>query len=159
MSKFKDLTQLSLSNINWIQEKNRENNPWKGKVIERAGFIDKDENLLIIIFSDKTFLAVELEHVDDDEIAMTDAFMYDITDQAESEVKYGGCWVDDKDNVHLSLKIRMMVDLGLWEFTEEDAAKVLKNSKKKTEDYEYNLYLKLKEKFENKDEERRSNKS
>ena len=149
MKEFKGYKQLTLNDVDWYREENRTKNPWKGKVIERVGFCnrgDYDDKMLIILFTDKTFLAIELER-DEDEFQFADAWMYDIWDGHEgAEARYG-CWVDSNRKVHLGTKIQMMVDLGLWDFTEEDAERIRKEEKRKEEEREWQNYLRLREKF------------
>ena len=152
--------QLYLSEVDWRRPENRTKNPWKGKTIEKVGFTndgDSNDKMFIILFTDKTFIAIEMEHDEDnsDEYHFADAFMYDIWGHEDAEAMYN-CWVDGDGNVHLGEKIQMMVDLGLWNFTEEDAKRVRENYIKKQEEREWAHYLQLKEKF--KEREAKENK-
>ena len=46
--------------------------------------------------------------------------------------------------------IRILRDFGIWKFTDEEELAIIEKDKKEEEEYEYQQYLRLKEKFENK---------
>ena len=53
--------QLYLSEVDWRRPENRTKNPWKGKTIEKVGFTndgDSNDKMFIILFTDKTFIAL-----------------------------------------------------------------------------------------------------
>jgi hypothetical protein len=49
--------------------------------------------------------------------------------------------------------IENRIKLGLWELTMEEAQKVIKDDKRRHEEYEYRQYIRLKKKFEGRENE------
>ena len=128
----------------------------KGKVVDKVAFNDRgcyDEHMLIITFTDKTFICVGLGYVDDhnDEMELQNNWIY------PPGVINGGdyrhhIWVDDNNNLHFDKWIQILIDLGIWELDMDEAQEIIKKNDDKKEQKEYEEYLRLKAKFEKHDE-------
>ena len=126
----------------------------KGKVVDKVAFTDRgcsDENLFIITFTDKTFIAVGTHYRDiddhDDEPQLENYCVMD------PNCVNGGnyechCWVGSDGKVIFDEWITILKDLGIWEMEDDEVIKIIEEDKKKEEEREYQQYLRLKEKFE-----------
>ena len=125
-----------------------------GKVIDKIAFSDSgnhDENIFIITFTDKTFIAVGTRYKDleahDDEPQLENFYVMD-----PKRVNNGnyGCHVRvSKDGeVRFDEWITILRDLGIWKMSDEEVLKIIEEDKKKETDREYQTYLRLKAKFE-----------
>lgn len=126
----------------------------KGKVIDKVAFNnrgERDEQALTIIFTDKTFISVGFDYVDfnsdSDEMQLQDYWVDD-----PSCYNFGdfGChvWVDNNGELRFDRWIQILIDLGLWELSMEEAQAVIDKKQKEKEEREYQEYIRLKKKFE-----------
>ena len=133
---------------------NKDYEALKGKVVDKVAFYnrgDYGQQMFIITFTDKTFVAVGPEYNDSemykDEPKIENQYIHD------PMVLNGGdyrchCWVDDKGALHFDEWIDILRDLGIWNFNDDDAKAIMDKKKQEEEDREYQNYLRLKEKFE-----------
>ena len=124
----------------------------EGKVVDKISFAkDKnnyDMNEVIITFKDKTFIAFEIEHDEDEEYI------------SNSAIIHPSCWnggkldyqiVDGKPKFYPLIQNR--IELGLWSATMEEVQELVNKSNRQHEISEYRRYLYLKEKFEGRENE------
>lgn len=147
MKKNKEYTQISVNNL-----KNYED--LKGKVVDKVAFTnrgDYDEHLFIIMFTDKTYIAVGADYNDaeyyKDEPKLENYWVMD------PECCNGGnyeCHIhpDGKGNLIFDKWIQILKDFGLWELEMDEAQKIIAEYNKRQEEREYDQYLRLKAKFE-----------
>jgi hypothetical protein len=132
----------------------------KGKVVDKISLAtdrnNYDMNELIITFTDKTFVAFEINDDSDDHESerrpvLENSFIIDPQ-----------CYNSGNFDCHISVVdgelrfdplIENRIKLGLWELTMEEAQKVIEDDKHRREEYEYKNYLRLKEKFEGREDE------
>lgn len=74
--------QLRLHDVDWSYYDNRDGKKWAGKVVDKVGFVNRgshSEQMLLILFTDKTFICVGLEYKEDnsDEMILNDNWIYD----------------------------------------------------------------------------------
>lgn len=153
--KIQDSKRLNVYDIDWSRYKNRLENPWAGKVVERAGFTNKgytDESVFLIKFTDGTYvsLGIEVDDNNDD--------IYHLSNKYIPPMKcYGSdgmgiidhhCYIDDKGRVVFDPWCRLMIDFGFWEISDEEVKRLKKENDERKEKCEYEYYLRLKEKFE-----------
>lgn len=129
----------------------------KGKVVDKVAFTDRgyhDNNIFIILFTDKTYIAIGTNYRDidagDDEPQLEDFFVMDpgCVNGGNFDCHH---WVDRTTNtIHFDPWITFLRDFGIWDLPEKEALGIIKDANKKEEEREYQQYLKLKEKFENK---------
>lgn len=157
--KIKEYTQLALHDIDWSYTNNREGKKWAGKVIEKAGFVNRsgstEEQMFLVLFTDKTFVCVGLEHDDregacPDDMMLTDNWIYDYRNLKENLAEYH-CYVDDSGKICFDVWVQMLLDFGFYKLTEKEALEIRERKRKDTEAREYREYLRLKEKFEGKE--------
>lgn len=126
----------------------------KGKIVDKVAFNDRgpyDEQSLTIVFTDKTFISVGLGYVDserNDDMELqnnwiVDPICYNIGGDFSCHI-----WADDKGKLHFDRWIQLLIDLGLWEMTMEEAQSVIEQKAKEKEEREYQEYIRLKKKFE-----------
>lgn len=131
-------------------------NELSGKVVDKIAFTDRgytDENLFIILFTDKTFIAIGAHYKDldagDDEPQIEDFYVMD-----PNCINSGNydchMYVHSDGRISFDRWITILKDFGIWELPEEEALEIVKESKKKEEAREYKEYLRLKEKFDSK---------
>lgn len=128
----------------------------KGKVVDKVEFIntgDYDTQMFLILFTDKTYVCIGMEYANDYNKDLKLAHNYtpylDPTNVNDGDFSCHS-WVDSKGNLHFEEWIDVLRDFGIWEFTDEDAVEVMKKHKQQEEEWEYQQYLRLKEKFEGK---------
>ena len=128
----------------------------KGKVVDKVAFTDRgyaDENLFIITFTDKTFVAVGT-HYKDIDAHDTEPQLENYWVMPPTHINGGNydchCYVHSDGRVTFDRWIEILRDLGIWEISEKDVLDVIERDKKKQDEREYQQYLRLKEKFENK---------
>lgn len=150
MKRVETLRQINFDTIG-MNIDNNFNNELVGKKIRHIGFAknytDHEQDLLCIVFEDDTYIAAQLAY-----------------DPYEHEYRFEGVRIDcpggvdfvrenihfgDNDKVVLSQKLRMLIDFGIYEISDEDLVKARKDYDKWIRDREYAEYLRLKEKFEN----------
>lgn len=150
MKRVETLRQINFDTIG-MNIDNNFNNELVGKKIRHIGFArnytDHEEDLLCIVFEDDTYIAAQMTY-----------------DPYEHEYRFEGVRIDCpggvdfvRENIHfgdndkpvLSQKLRMLIDFGIYEISDEDLVKARKDYDKWIHDREYAEYLRLKEKFEN----------
>lgn len=133
----------------------------KGKVVENVGFTNigsHDLHMFIITFTDKTFVAIGTGYKDldagDDEPCLNNEYII-----------HPKSWNSGNFRLHMRVDtsgpqkqvrydryIELLRDFGIWQFTDAEEQDIIENDKKKKDEYEYQQYLRLKEKFENKEQ-------
>ena len=132
----------------------------KGKVVDKIYLANDrnnyDMNELIITFTDKTYVAFEIDDDSDDDESERRPIL------KNSWVIHPKCYNSGNFDCHISVVdgelrfdplIENRIKLGLWELTMEEAQKVIEDDKHRREEYEYKNYLRLKEKFEGREDE------
>lgn len=148
----KEYKQINVHNFSGY---NKDYNALKGKVVDKVGFYNRgeyDEQLFIITFTDKTFVAVGTEYNDSegrkDEPLLENLYIYAPMCLNGGDYRCHS-WVDDTGKLRFDEWIDILRDLGIWKFTDEDAKAIMDKKQKDEEDWEYRNYLRLKEKYEN----------
>ena len=124
-----------------------------GKVVKKISFNDRgyhDEQSLTIIFTDKTFISVGVRYCEDDSNEFEIANNWIIDPKCYAGGFTHDIWFDDEGKPHFRRWLQQLVDLGLWEVSEEEVAEEKERQEKEKEEREYNEYLRLKEKYEGK---------
>ena len=126
----------------------------KGKVVDKVGFTnfgDYGQNMCIITFTDKTFIALGVTYKSDSE--------RDEPLLINEHIIPPKNWNNGNFRCHMHVSngeikydpyIRILRDFGIWKFTDEEELAIIEDDRKKMEDYEYKVYLRLKEKFDKK---------
>lgn len=147
----KEYTQINVNNFSGY---NKDYNALSGKIIDKVGFTNcggYDCQMLVITFTDKTFIAVGPDYNDDecrkDEPKLDNQYIYDPKCLNNGDYRYHS-WTDSDGKLHFEEWIDMLRDLGLWIFTDEDAKAIIGRNTKAEEEREYQNYLRLKKKFE-----------
>ena len=124
----------------------------KNKVVDKVAFTntgDYDTHMYIITFTDKTFIALGTGYDEEDEPKLNIKWI--IPPQNWNNGNFNLFMHVTNDNkIIYSPYIRILLDLNIWQFTDEEELAIIEKHKKEKEDYEYKEYLRLKEKFENK---------
>ena len=132
----------------------------KGKIIDKISLASDnksyDMNELIITFTDKTYIAFEIDDVSEDYESerrpiLSNSFIHD-------PICYDGgnfsCHIKVRDGeLRFDPLIENRIKLGLWKLTMEEAQKIIEDDKRRHEEYEYKNYLRLKKKFEGREDE------
>jgi hypothetical protein len=129
----------------------------KGKVVDKVAFNnygDYDGQLFIITFTDKTFVAVGPDYNDSetrkDEPKIENQFI--MAPQCFNSGDFRcHSWTNSEGKLCFDEFITILRDLGIWEFTNEDAKAIMDQKAKDEEEREYQQYLRLKAKFEPKE--------
>ena len=150
----KEYKQISLYEFSGYR---KDYNALSGKVVDKIAFSDSgshDENIFIIIFTDKTFVAAGAHYRDlesnDDEPQLENFYVMDPKCVNNGDYR---CHVrvSRDGEVHFDEWITILRDLGIWKMTDEEVLKIIEENKKKETEQEYQTYLRLKAKFENED--------
>ena len=131
-------------------------NALAGKTVDKVAFTDRgnhDENMFIISFTDKTFIAIGVHYRDldnhDDEPEIEDFYVMDPncvnSGNYDCHVR-----VDSEGNLHYDKWIQILKDFDLWHMSDEEVVSIIERDRKREEEREYQNYLRLKEKFEKK---------
>ena len=124
----------------------------KGKVVDKVGFTNwgnYDTHMCIITFTDKTFIALGTGYDDEDDPKLRNESIIPPQNWNNGNFRLF-MHVDSNNKITYDPYIRILKDLNIWQFTDEEELAVIEKQKKDKEDYEYKEYLRLKEKFENK---------
>lgn len=144
----------------YVKENSDNYDVLKGKVIDKISLAEDrrsyDMNELIITFTDKTYIAFEIEYVSEDH-------------ESERSPVISNSWVMDSEcfnsgNFHCHISVRdgelrfdQMIEnrikLGLWKLTMEEAQQRIKDDAHKQDEWDYKAYLRLKKKFTGREEE------
>lgn len=125
------------------------------KVVDKVTFAqdswDNDLNEIIIIFTDKTFIAICIEQNEDDR------FYLDNSHIGEPITYNDGCLpYTMKGGVMIFVPyIQNRIDCGLWDVTKDEVREIINAKIEKQKEREYQQYLRLKEKFENAEQKRK----
>lgn len=123
-----------------------------GKVVDKVGFANEpgEQNLLVITFTDKTYISLSIERDDDEHYYLENDWMARV---GPGNVNGGiqDHWIDSQGKLHFDRYVQCLIDTGIWNVTEEEVEKLIKERDKHYEETEYAQYLRLKEKFENKE--------
>ena len=118
----------------------------KDKVVDKVAFTNTgnyDTHMCIITFTDKTFIALGADPKLGNECI--------IEPQNWNSGNFRLYMHVNSDNkIIYSPYIRILRDLNIWQFTDEEELAIIEKQKKDKEDYEYKEYLRLKEMFEKK---------
>lgn len=125
----------------------------KDKVIDKVAFTDigtYGTHMCIIVFTDKTFIALGVGYDDyEDEPKLGNQNI--IPPQNWNNGNFDlHMYINSDNKIIYSPYIRILRDLNIWQFTDEEELAIIEKSKKDIADYEYQQYLRLKEIFENK---------
>lgn len=73
--------------------------------------------------------------------------------------EYKQIYLGQKDDVNKleGNKVQRRIDLGIWDVTEEEVQKLIAEYEKRSEQYEFQQYLRLKKKFDGRESEFSSN--
>lgn len=129
-------------------------NALKGKVVEKVGFTDRnsyDTQMFIITFTDKTFICVGVGYNDSDfhkdEPQLENYYV--LPPQNVNNGNFSAhTYVDIEGNIKFETWFEILREVGIWQFTDEDALSIIERQKKEEEEREYQNYLRLKKKFE-----------
>jgi hypothetical protein len=132
----------------------------KGKVVDKISLAtdrnNYDMNELIITFTDKTYVAFEIFDDSDDHESERRPILENscvIPPQCYNTGNYD-CHISVVDGeLRFDPLIENRIKVGLWNLTMEEAQKVIEDDKHRREEYEYKNYLRLKEKFEGREDE------
>ena len=147
--------QLRLHDVDWSYYDNRDGKKWAGKVVDKVGFVNRgshSEQMLLILFTDKTFICVGLEYKEDnsDEMILNDNWIYDQKVYHDSLEVYHS-YVDKDGKVSFDLWLQMLIDMGIYHLSDEEVKRIKAEHARKEEERDYANYLRLKEKFEGKE--------
>ena len=152
--KVKGFEQLRLHDVDWSYYDNRTGNKWAGKVVDKVGFVgrgDTDDQTLIILFTDKTFICVGCEYEQDENgrerLNLKDKWIHDQSVYHGNQLEIYHTWVNKEGEISFDLWVQMLIDMGFWKLSPEEAQKIREEHFKKEEDREWQNYLRLKEKF------------
>ena len=144
----------------FIDNKKNDYDILKGKIIDKISLASDnnsyDMNELIITFTDKTYIAFEIDDVSEDYESerrpiLSNSFIHD-------PICYNGgnfsCHIKVRDGkLRFDPLIENRIKLGLWKLTMEEAQEYIKNDARKHDEYEYKQYIRLREKFKNREKE------
>ena len=123
----------------------------KDKVVDKVAFTNTgnyDTHMCIIMFTDKTFIALGIGY-DDEDLKLDNEFIIEPKNWNSGDFHLY-MHVNSDNKIIYSPYIRILRDFDIWQFTDEEELAIIEKHKKEKEDYEYQQYLRLKEKFENK---------
>lgn len=123
----------------------------KDKVVDKVAFTNTgnyDTHMCIIMFTDKTFIALGTGYNDEDEPKLGNECIIEPRNWNNGNFRLY-MHVDSNNKIIYSPYIRILRDFNIWQFTDEEELAIIEKHKKDKEDYEYKEYLRLKEKFEN----------
>lgn len=145
MKKSESFKQIFLNN-------NTKYDELKGKVVDKVAFYNNDDydcNICIILFTDKTYVAIGIEYDLNNDYVLDNYYVSD--PECINNGNYDcHSHMDINGNLHFDRWIQILKDFGIWEIDENEAKEIIERQRKRDEDGEYELYLKLKEKYENK---------
>lgn len=132
-----------------IDLKNGYNDNLTGKVIDKVAFnrntLYSDENQLIITFTDNKYIAVSIEYDD----VEREHYIDNLCPLNILSYSKPPCRILSDGSVVFDTYIKQQLDLNIIEPIPDDIIKnIIEEHKKREEDRDYQLYLKLKEKFE-----------
>jgi len=148
----KEYKQISISDF-----KAGNYNALSGKVVDKVAFTNTDGydiQMIIITFTDKTFIAAGVDYNDSD--GRKDEPMLEnhwiLPPQNVNGGDYSAhSWVDNSSGkLRFEEWINILRDLDIWKFTDEDAKAIMDKNAQQKEELEYKQYLLLKEKYEKK---------
>ena len=128
----------------------------KNKVVDKVAFTNTgnyDEHMCIITFTDKTFIAIGngFDNYDNEnDPKLVNEVIIEPRNWNNGNFRLH-MHVDSNNKIIYSPYIRILRDFDIWQFTDEEELAIIEKHKKDKEDYEYKEYLRLKEKFENKE--------
>lgn len=129
-----------------------EHNALKGKVVDKVAFCNDDScdcSYCLVLFTDKTYIAIGMKYNGNDDFVLSNYYVSD--PKCINNGNYDlHSHVDTNGNLHFDRWIQILKDFGIWEIDENEAKEIIERQRKCDEDREYKLYLKLKEKYENK---------
>lgn len=148
-----EYTQIS---VNSFSGAHKNYDALKGKVVDKVAFTNRnsyDCQMLIITFTDKTFISVGVAYNDregyKDESILENNWV--LAPQSINNGDYSvHSWTDSDGKLCFDEWINILRDLGIWIFNEDDAKVIMEQKAKEEEEREYRNYLRLKEKFEKK---------
>lgn len=141
----KDYKQIYLHN-------DSDYNLLKNKVVDKVAFTNVgnyDVHTCIIMFTDKTFISLGVEFDYEDDPKLINRYIIEPQNWDNGDFRLY-MHIDSNNKITYDPYIRILRDLNIWQFTDEEELAIIEKNKKEKEDYEYKEYLRLKEKFENK---------
>ena len=151
--KVEGYTQISCHDIDWSYRDNRSGDKLKGKVVEKIGFFnndDVDNQMFLILFTDKTFICVGLEYKDENysNLQLDTKWIYSDEMYKSSVSKYHTYINSETGEVTFDTWIQMLIDFGLWHISPDEAKQIKEEHEKSIQEREYSEYLRLKAKYE-----------
>lgn len=132
----------------------------KGKVVDKISLANDrnnyDMNELIITFTDKTYVAFEIYDDSDDHESERRPILGNSSIINPKSYNSGNfdCHISVVDGeLRFDPLIENRIKLGLWELTMEEAQKLIEDDNRRHEEYEYKQYIRLREKFKNREKE------
>jgi hypothetical protein len=132
----------------------------KGKVVDKISIANDrnnyDMNELIITFTDKTYVAFEIDDDSDDHESERRPVLKNSWVISPKCYNCGnfGCHISVVDcELRFDPLIENRIKLGLWKLTMKEAQEHIKNDVRKRDEYEYKQYIRLREKFKNREKE------
>lgn len=122
----------------------------KNKVVDKVAFTNTgeyDTHMCIITFTDKTFIALGVVYDDEGDPRLGNEVIIEPQNWNSGNFRLY-MHVDSNNKIIYRPYIRILRDLNIWQFTDEEELAIIEKHKKDKEDYEYKEYLRLKEKFE-----------
>lgn len=130
----------------------------EGKKVDKVGFYNRnnyDDNIFIITFTDGTYVAIGTDYRDADardyEPILRDFYVYNPRQFNDGNFQYHSYVDKENGKLHFTSFVKVLTDLGIWEISEEEALRVIEEDAKKEEEREYQQYLRLKEKFKDRE--------
>jgi hypothetical protein len=110
--------------------------------------------MFLILFTDKTFVCVGMEYKEDntDEMKLTDNWIQSQKVYNDSLEVYHS-YVSPEGKVSFDLWLQMLIDMGFYHLSDEEVKRIKAEHARKEEEREYANYLRLKEKFEGKQQD------
>ena len=144
------LKQKSVNEIDW---RRHNTSALSGKVVDKCAMYNdgrEDDQILIITFTDGTFMCIGIGYDEDTRsYRMEDNWLTYYNDVDDLIVKYHAKR-DINSGVKLDSYGELLREFGLITITDEQVTEIVERLDKERREKEYQLYLKLKEKFENK---------
>ena len=128
-------------------------NSLSGKVIDSVAFCNKpdSEQHFILTFTDGTFISIGVDYNEDSSEYILENDWLPSCHPENVNSGHLDSWIDSSGKLRFSKWVQDLIDLGIWEVTEEEVQDLIEKDKKDKEEREYNEYLRLKAKYEKPD--------
>lgn len=132
---------------------NTEEDTLKGKVVDKLAFCNdpESEQHFILTFTDGTFISIGLYYDENDrKYKLESDWIPSTTPENVNNGKLDH-WIDSNGNLRFYKWVKDLIDLGIWEVTENEVKELIEKHEKFKEELEYKEYLRLKDKYEKRD--------